>query len=208
MSYFSTRIFNAVLLLASFSLIFAPPVAAATVKKPAPPVRITYVKGYTPTMIGDYPNASMQILVKDTNYTLTAPGTGMAVTNVSVPPNAKNKDLVYVSTMNVGDKNAPTSMVYEFNLKTGKSKQLFSEKNTKRQLRVVGIDGTNLILVQASQSIEGHCSSLWTGRYNFFTLDVQKPAKTVKAYTVSAGLKKLGETEEQACKQSFGFKKT
>lgn len=181
------------------------PASAATQKTP-PPVRITYIKGYAPAMVGDYPNASLQITLNNKVYTITAPEAGTAVSNVSVPVNPKNKDIVYLSTMNITGKNVPTSLVYEFNLKTNKSKLLFSEKNPKRKLRIVGIDGTNIILVEANSAISG-CSSLWTGKYKFFTFDGQKPSKSLKAYTVSSGLKKLGESEEQACKPSFGFKK-
>jgi hypothetical protein len=180
-------------------------VQAAPVKKPVPPARITYTKGLTPTFLGDYPNGSMQINVKDKIYTLNAPGAGTAVSNVFVPVHPKNKDLVYVSTMAVSGKNTPTSLVYEYNLKSRKVKQIFSEKNPARKLRIVGIDGNNLVLAQAKQAIGGGCSSLWTGQYTFVALDIQKP-KTVKAYPVSAALKKLGESEEQACKQSFEFR--
>lgn len=200
----SSRLLQA-LAVSSLLLSLATPTLAATVKKPAIPARITFIKGYTPIMIGDYPNASLQVTIKNQNYTITAPA-GTAVSNVSIPVNPKNKDLVYISTMSGGNKTAPSSAVYEYNLKNGKFKLLFSEKNSKRELRVAGIDGTNLILVAATQALDG-CSSLWNGRYKLFTFDAQKSAKAVKAYTPSAALKKLGESEEQACKPVFGFKK-
>jgi hypothetical protein len=201
-----TRILTASLIVGAFATSSLPAFAATVQKAPAP-VRITYIKGYIPTMVGDYPNASFQVTINNKIYTINAPDVGTAVSNISVPVNPKNKDVVYLSTMDVAGKNIPTSLVYEFNLKTNKSKLLFSEKNAKRKLRIAGIDGTNIILVEANTAIEGRCASLWTGRYKFFTFDGQKPAKTLKAYAVSSGLKKLGESEEQACKSSFGFKK-
>ena len=196
-----------VVFLVLFGLSYGPSAFAATAKKPAPaPARITYIKGATPVFIGDYPNSSMQVTVKNQTYTITAPGTGAAVSNVFVPSHPKNADAVYLSTMTVGGKNTPTSLIYEYNLKTGKTKLLFSEKNVKRTLRVAGIDGANLLLVQSTQAIDVRCSSLWNGSYTLFTLDTQKP-KTPKAYPIPAPLKKLAESEEQACKQSFSFKK-
>lgn len=209
MSSLTSRLFSSLIITASLACIYGLPAEAATAKKATPPPpRLTYVKGYTPVMLGDYPYASLQVVIKDRPFTIVAPNIGAAISNVFVPVNAKNKDLVYVSTMNVGGKNTPTSAIYEYNLKNKKAKLLFSEKNIGRKLRIAGIDGNNLILVQASQSIEGGCSSLWNGQYRFFTLSVTKPAKTVKAYTVPSQLKKLGESEEQACKQSFQFKKS
>lgn len=181
------------------------PTIAAVVKR-APPARITYVKGATPLFLGDYPHGSMQIMLRNQPIIITAPGIGGALSNVSVPSHPKNKDLVYLSVMTIGGKNIPTSAIYEYSLKNKKARQIFSEKNINRKLRIVGIDGNNLLLVQAAQAIEQGCASLWTGQYRFVSLDLQKP-KIVKPYPISAALKKLGESEEQGCKQTVEFKK-
>lgn len=123
------------------------------------------------------------------------------ISSFFAPIHPVNNHLVFISTTKYNNEEQQMmSRIYSYNTASGELNLIHERKDSQRQLRTMGIDGSKLILMNDLIDNSPHpCFSAWASWDGFVALELADIETGLKPYAVPEYKKEEGRKKQETC---------